>query len=167
MTIDQAFGKEMKRLRKTKGISQRELGKLVGLDSGYISRIENGLFKPPSEAKIVAIAHEIGANPDLMLSLSGKVSSDVKSAVQDNPEGMAEAVRKMSKYGDKLELALAFGSLATSFFQEVDSDQNRKSKVKKLIREIIEQASILPSDTQHEIMDDIKLLLIDWEMELG
>ena len=51
------FGETVKRLRKEKKITQRELGKLVGVDFTYISKMENDALNIlPSEKIIDSIA---------------------------------------------------------------------------------------------------------------
>lgn len=164
MSIDPRFGQEMKKHRKAKFLSQRKLAEIVKLDSGYISRIENGYFKPPSEAKIVAIAKAIGADPDYMLSLSGKISSDVKSVVQQNPEAMSAIIRRFGEAGSKLELAMSTDSLAEIFFDEDDSDNDRSTKAVKLMKDILDQVHILSEEKQNEVLDEIKLCLLDFKL---
>ena len=39
-------GINVRRLRKSKGLSQREFGMMVGVDYSYISHIENGTANP-------------------------------------------------------------------------------------------------------------------------
>ena len=39
-----------------------------------MSKVERGEAAPPSEAKIVALAHELGEDADVLLAMAGKVS---------------------------------------------------------------------------------------------
>ena len=41
-----AFGKVLKQLRSTKGVSQQELADNCDIERAYISRLERGLFQP-------------------------------------------------------------------------------------------------------------------------
>jgi len=166
MSIDPRFGEEMKRYRKVKNLSQRKLAAIVKLDSGYISRIENGYFKPPSEAKIIAIAEAIGADPDYMLSLSGKVSSDIKSVVQQNPEAMSAIIRKLGEAGSKLELAMSTDSLAEIFFDKDDSEDDRAAKTVKLMKDILDQVRLLSLRRQIEVIPEFETSLIDLNSEI-
>ena len=164
--IDPRFGLEMKRLREAKGISQRKLGEMVGLDSGYISRIERGLFKPPSEEKIVAIADALGGNRDVLLSLSGKISSDVMNAVKKQPEKMSEVVRSSEGLGSWLGIAL----IVLIFFSIV-SRQNSKTEMTKkewseLMKELRRETEHLPREQQMQVINHIRLLMNNWESDL-
>ena len=76
------FGETVKRLRKEKKITQRELGKLVGVDFTYISKMENDALNIlPSEKIIDSIAEQIGANPDELMLLAKKVPTSIKNVI--------------------------------------------------------------------------------------
>jgi len=42
MDVRKRFGKRVKEFRQARGLSQEELARFVGLDTGYISGIEKG-----------------------------------------------------------------------------------------------------------------------------
>ena len=44
------IGAQLRRLRKERGMSQRDLGQKTGLQCGYISRVENGHIVPSLES---------------------------------------------------------------------------------------------------------------------
>ena len=46
MTIEEAFGIVIRRLRKERGLSQDELSNMSSLDRGFISQIERGKQQP-------------------------------------------------------------------------------------------------------------------------
>ena len=80
------LGSRIRELRKTKGMSQRDLADRANIDFTYLSKIENGKVEPPSEIKIKIIAKELGVDPEELLSLAGKVSSEqIRKAVESNP----------------------------------------------------------------------------------
>lgn len=164
--IDPRFGVEMKRLREAKGISQRKLGEIVGLDSGYISRIERGLFKPPSEEKIVAIADALGGNRDVLLSLSGKVSSDVMDAVTKQPEQMSKVVRSSENLGEWLGIAIVV-ILAIAFYSNVNNKNARSKKEwSELMKELRRETRKLPKAQQMQVINHIRQLMNNWENDL-
>ncbi|MCK5036614.1 MAG: helix-turn-helix domain-containing protein [Candidatus Sabulitectum sp.] len=165
-TIDPKFGQEIRRLREAKGISQRKLGEIVGLASGYVSRIERAEFKPPSEQKIVAMAEVLGANKDYLLSLSGKVSSDVKDAVTDNPETMSEAVRSFEDIGDWAGIALLFLALLVLFSSNENKEGEVKKKVGKLMVNLRKEAEKLDDEKQLEMIGHIKDFMDVWEKDV-
>jgi transcriptional regulator with XRE-family HTH domain len=55
------LGKNLKRIRTDKGISQGEIGRILGVDKGFVSNIENGKTNP-TLATIAKIAKAIGVS---------------------------------------------------------------------------------------------------------
>lgn len=55
------LGKNLKRIRTTKGISQGEIGRILGVDKGFVSNIENGKTNP-TLATIAKLAKAIGVS---------------------------------------------------------------------------------------------------------
>jgi transcriptional regulator with XRE-family HTH domain len=55
----QHYGPYIRRLRKARRITQAQLGERVGLDQGFISRLENGVFEC-SVSQLSAIAKALG-----------------------------------------------------------------------------------------------------------
>lgn len=60
------LGKNLKRIRTTKGISQGEIGRILGVDKGFVSNIENGKTNP-TLATITKLAKAIGVSSDELL----------------------------------------------------------------------------------------------------
>ena len=89
-----ALGERIRRGRKAKQLSQREFADRVaarlkeqdgrGFDFSYLSKIENGHLVP-SVAALVAIAEELGDNPDELLALAEKAPSDLGQRLRDSP----------------------------------------------------------------------------------
>lgn len=55
------LGKNLKRIRTAKGISQGEIGRILGVDKGFVSNIENGKTNP-TLATIAKLAKAIGVS---------------------------------------------------------------------------------------------------------
>ena len=55
------LGKNLKRIRTAKGISQGEVGRILGVDKGFVSNIENGKTNP-TLATISKLAKALGAS---------------------------------------------------------------------------------------------------------
>jgi len=62
----QRFAKNMKRLRKAKGLSQGDIHRATGIDRAYISNLEAGKQNPTLET-IAKIAEALGVNSDQLL----------------------------------------------------------------------------------------------------
>ena len=65
----------------------------VGIEPSYLSKIERGEQPPPGEQNIRRLAEELGENPDALLALAGKVSSDLLQIIRERPTVVAELLR--------------------------------------------------------------------------
>jgi len=61
MNESEQLGKNLKRIRTAKGISQGEIGRTLEVDKSFISNIENGKTNP-TLATIAKIAKAIGVS---------------------------------------------------------------------------------------------------------
>ena len=61
MDESEKLGKNLKRIRTTKGISQGEIGRILEVDKGFVSNIENGKTNP-TLATITKLAKAIGVS---------------------------------------------------------------------------------------------------------
>jgi transcriptional regulator with XRE-family HTH domain len=60
------LGKNLKRIRTEKGISQGDIAKSLGVSRGFVSNIENGKTNP-TLATISRLANAIGVTSDELL----------------------------------------------------------------------------------------------------
>jgi transcriptional regulator with XRE-family HTH domain len=84
-----------------RGVAQR-----IGVEPSFLSKVERGETSPPSEAKIVALARELGEDPDILLAMAGKVSSDLQEAIRRRPELFAAVIRELKDMPDHAMLRL-------------------------------------------------------------
>ena len=80
--------------------SLRQVAKRIGIEPGYLSKIERGEVAPPSEATTVKLAKELGEDPDVLLAMAGKVSSDLQEIIRKRPELFAELIRQLKEAPD-------------------------------------------------------------------
>ena len=73
----ESFNIRLRELRKQAGLSQRELSDKIGVNFTYLSKIESGALPPPSEQVIHRLAKALNADKDELLTLAGKIPSDV------------------------------------------------------------------------------------------
>lgn len=78
---DITYGKLLKELRRQKNVAQRDLANSVGVDFSYISKIENDRLQPPSAETTIKICKVLGVASEGLLSLSGKVSSEMRDTI--------------------------------------------------------------------------------------
>lgn len=86
--------------------SVRQVAARVGIEPSYLSKIERGEQPPPGEATIIAIADEIGEDPDVLLALAGKVSTDLRDAILKRPQLFAELIRELKNQPDHAVLRI-------------------------------------------------------------
>ena len=62
----QRLGKNLKRIRKEKGITQGDIVRALGMDRAFVSNIENGKANP-TLATITKLAKFLGISPNGLL----------------------------------------------------------------------------------------------------
>ena len=87
------FGQHLRQLRTQAGLSLRELAAALDVNFTYVSKIELGHVAPPSEEVLRKLASVMGPyldqDPfvltDYLITLAGKVPSDVAEILLQNP----------------------------------------------------------------------------------
>jgi len=83
-----------------RAFSVRQVAERVGLEPSYLSKIERGEQAPPSEPKIRALAEDLREDPDVLLAMAGKVSTDLQEIIRKRPALFGELIREMKKMPD-------------------------------------------------------------------
>ncbi len=86
--------------------SVRQVAQRIGVEPSFLSKVERDASPPPGEAKIIALAKELGEDPDVLLAMAGKVSSDLKAAIMKRPELFASLIRDLKRMPDRAVLRL-------------------------------------------------------------
>jgi len=99
------FGDHIRRSRQAiqegdKSYSLRQVAARVGIEPAYLSKIERGVFQPPSEGVIVSLATILGEDKDVLLAMAGKLSSDLQQIVMQRPKLFADLLRQMREVPD-------------------------------------------------------------------
>jgi transcriptional regulator with XRE-family HTH domain len=81
--------------------SLRQVARRIGVEPAYLSKVERGVVPPPSEATIVKLAGDLGEDPDMLLALAGKVSSDLQAIILRRPKEFAELIRHLKEAPDR------------------------------------------------------------------
>ena len=95
-----SFGKRLRSMRKSKGLSQKQLAELVSVNFTYLSKIENerlDFAQFPSEDLIRRLASALEADVDELLVLAHKVPDDIRQRVMQRPE----AFRRFASLNDE------------------------------------------------------------------
>lgn len=75
------------RLRKDDpDYSIRKVARRIGIHHSYLSKIERGEPASLSEKRMVALAEELGDDPDLLMAMNGKLSEKVRRSVCEDPD---------------------------------------------------------------------------------
>lgn len=73
------FGERLKKVRKERGLTQEEFGKLLGISPGYVSEMEAGL-KAPSETILLLIKYRLEINLAWLKSGEGAETREPEEA---------------------------------------------------------------------------------------
>lgn len=84
--------------------SLRQVAGRVGIQPSYLSQVERDRVPPPGEETMVRLARELELDPDVLLALGGKVSSDLKEAIRKRPRLFAELIRAVREMPDEAAL---------------------------------------------------------------
>jgi transcriptional regulator with XRE-family HTH domain len=86
--------------------SLRQVAYRIGVEPSYLSKVERGLEPPPGETTGIALAHELQLDPDLLLAMAGKVSSELQAIIRKRPKLFAELIRALEDQPDHAVLRI-------------------------------------------------------------
>jgi len=66
---------------------------MIEVSPTYLSKVERDEFPPPAEDKVRKIAEIINRDPDELLALAGRVSSDITEIIKRQPVELAALLR--------------------------------------------------------------------------
>jgi len=89
-----------KRRETDRRYSLRQVAIRIGVEPAYLSKVERGDVAPPSEATIVRLARDLEEDPDVLLALAGKISSDLQAIIRKRPKLFAQLLRELKKVPD-------------------------------------------------------------------
>jgi transcriptional regulator with XRE-family HTH domain len=86
--------------------SLRKVAAAIDVEPSYLSKIERGEQPPPGEQTIIALAGELGEDPDMLLALAGKVSEELQGIIRKRPALFAQLIRDLKNMPDHAVLRL-------------------------------------------------------------
>ncbi len=99
--MEQNFGKIIRQARKDKGLSQRQLAKLLGLDFTYLSKLENNRADyAPKEEVIRGLARNLDLDPQELIFLAGRIPQDDEDLLKQHYKDMPTLFRRMRENPD-------------------------------------------------------------------
>jgi len=105
MTFGQYIRQRREQLREgDRRYSLRQTAILIGIEPAYLSKIERGDVAPPSEATILRLSEELDEDPDMLLAMAGKVSTDLREIIMKRPQLFSELIRELRDAPDQAVL---------------------------------------------------------------
>lgn len=95
------FSEILRNLRKSSGLTQKELGERVGLSKAVVSKYENGMGYPTFDT-LIRIARFFSVTTDYLLGVNGEIAMDVSGLSASQLEVVQRTVvefRKANKGG--------------------------------------------------------------------
>ena len=94
------YGSHIRRIREerrstARSYSLRQVAKRIGVEPAYLSKIERSEAPPPSEVVTRKLADELNEDVDVLLAMSGKVSSDLRDIILKRPALFADLIRQL------------------------------------------------------------------------
>ena len=89
-----------RRLETDRSFSLRQVAQRAGIEPGYLSKIERGVFPPPSEQTTRRLAEVLGEDADVLLAMAGKLSSDLQEIILKRPRLFADLLRELKNLPD-------------------------------------------------------------------
>ncbi len=89
----ETYGSATRARREELEIGLRAFAKKLGVSPTYISKVERDELPPPAESRVKETAVLLGFDPDSLLALAGKVSSDLAEIIRERPTTMASILR--------------------------------------------------------------------------
>ena len=112
------FGQRLVQIRKSKGLTQTELGKRIGVSQRIIHHYENKADYPPTQ-KLIELAQALDMSIDELLGLSDNGGNEI---YQDIKPGLAKKLRQASQLPASEIKALATFIDALIIKQKVNTD---------------------------------------------
>ena len=100
-----AFGKELRKLRKGLGFTQKQLAELAGVTASYISQLENGL-KYPTDRVIAKLYGPLDISENRLLIKIGKMKMDLAATLATRRKEVPKVLSSLTD--DQLEELLTY-----------------------------------------------------------
>lgn len=95
------FGRHVQKLREAQGRSLRKVAKGIKKTPGYLSRIERNEVPPPSDEVIVALAEQLGEDPDVLFAMAGRVRPALREVICKRPRRFGALIEQLRHAPDE------------------------------------------------------------------
>ena len=83
---EESFGQRIQRLRRARGLNQRQVAAELGIDFTYLSNLENNRGEPPGEDTIRGLAALLETDEEMLMAMAGKVPTELRDRARDDVE---------------------------------------------------------------------------------
>lgn len=80
--------------------SLSEVARKAGITPTYLSKIEREEVPPPADKHIIALAAQLGQDPDVLLAMAGQVSDRLKGIICKRPKLFARLLEQLEAVPD-------------------------------------------------------------------
>ena len=94
------------RRTRPRSYSLRQVAYRIGVEPSYLSKVERGLEPAPGETAAIALSRELQLDPDLLLAMAGKVSSELQTIIRKRPKLFADLIRALKDQPDHAVLRI-------------------------------------------------------------
>jgi transcriptional regulator with XRE-family HTH domain len=99
---EESFGQRIQRIRRHRGLSQRQVAAQLGIDFTYLSKLENDRGEPPGEDTIRGLAALLDTDEETLLAMAGKVPAGLRDRARDDIE-FARFLRRLPSIPDSIQ----------------------------------------------------------------
>lgn len=80
--VRESFGQRVKRKRRERGLTQRQVAEKLEIDFTYLSKLENDRGESPGERTVRRLAAELDDDEEELLALAGKLPEQLRARAQ-------------------------------------------------------------------------------------
>jgi transcriptional regulator with XRE-family HTH domain len=111
INMDKNFGDYIRELREAKqkensSFSLRQTAARMDVEPSYLSKVERGIEKNPSEQFVKKLAVELEQDENMMLAMVGKVSQELKDIILKKPQLFSELLKSLKDSPDNAILRI-------------------------------------------------------------
>lgn len=94
------FAERLRELRRSRGLTQKELGAKIGLSKAVVSKYETGIGCPSFDV-LIRIAQYFGVSTDYLLGASGSKTIDISRLTDSQAEAVHLLIAEFIKANQK------------------------------------------------------------------
>jgi HTH-type transcriptional regulator, competence development regulator len=96
----ETFGATIQRLRRERGLTQRQVAAQLGIDFTYLSKLENDRGEPPSEKAVRNLAKALHVDAEELLARAGRLPTELRDRAQADVS-FARLLRRLPDASDR------------------------------------------------------------------